>query len=118
MVDKVARGTSGEGGASGRYCVFCKEEGEPEETARDVVTIRLREGGRPRRVALCKAHADALGGPGSMYEAVRPPTKVVPAKGLARQTLHVEGKSEKGNINRTLRRAEGYSKGQRGRLGE
>ncbi len=70
------------------------------------------------RVPLCLAHAEGLGKPGSLYDVVTPPARVVPAKGLARQTRHVEGKSEKGNINRTLRRAERYSKGQRGRLGE
>jgi len=118
MVDKVARRARSEGGASERYCVLCKEEGKPGETARDVVTIRPREGGRPMRVALCLAHADGLGRPGSLYEVVAAPARVIPAKGLARQSRHVEGKSEKGNINRTLRRAERYSKGQRGRLGE
>jgi hypothetical protein len=118
MVDRVTRRVRGEGSASEGYCVLCKEEGKPSETARDVVTIRPREGGRPMRVALCLAHVEGLGRPGSLYEVVAAPARVIPAKGLARQTMHVEGKSEKGNINRTLRRAERYSKGQRGRLGE
>ena len=118
MVDKVVRRVRTGGGTSERFCVLCKEEGRPNEAAREVVTIRARDGGRPMRVALCLSHVDGLGRPGSLYEAVPPPARVIPAKGLARQTRHVEGKSEKGNINRTLRRAERYSKGQRGRLGE
>ena len=100
------------------YCVLCKEEGNPNEMARDVVTIRPRDGGKPRRAALCLAHFVGLGRPGSLYEVAAAPGRAVPAKGLARQRRHVEGKSEQGNINRTLRRAERYSKGQRGRLGE
>ena len=118
MTERVARQVRTAGGTGERYCVLCKEEGKPGETAREVVTVRPREGGRPMRLALCLAHLDGLGRPGSLYEAVPPPSRVIPAKGLARQNLHVEGKSEKGNINRTLRRAERYSKGQRGRLGE
>jgi len=118
MVDKATRQVHNEGGVGDGYCALCKEEGRPSETARDVLTIRPREGGKPMRVPLCLAHVDGLGKPGSLYELINPPRRVVPAKGLARQTLHVEGKSEKGNINRTLRRAERYSKGQRGRLGE
>jgi len=70
------------------------------------------------RVSLCLSHFEGLGKPGSLYELVAPPARVVPTKGSARQNLHVEGKSEKGDISRTLRRAERYSKGQRGRLGE
>jgi len=118
MVDKVTRRVRSEGEASDGYCALCKEEGKPSETARDVLTIRPREGGKPMRVPLCLAHVEGLGKSGSLYELVAPPARIVPAKGLARQTRHVEGKSEKGNINRTLRRAERYSKGQRGRLGE
>ena len=118
MVVNIASRSRSESGTTERYCILCKEEGKPSETARDVVTIRPREGGRPMRVALCLAHVEGLGRPGSLYEVVTAPARVIPAKGLARQTIHVEGKSEKGNINRTLRRAERYSKGQRGRLGE
>ncbi len=70
------------------------------------------------RVPLCLAHFEGLGKPGSLYELVIPPARVVPVKGSARQNLHVEGKSEKGDISRTLRVTERYSKGQRGRLGE
>jgi hypothetical protein len=118
LVDRIASRSRNESAAAERYCVFCKEEGKPGESAREVVTIRPREGGRQVRVALCLAHVQGLGRPGSLYVLVAPPARTIPAKGLARQTLHVEGKSEKGNINRTLRRAERYSKGQRGRLGE
>jgi hypothetical protein len=118
MVGKAQRRVSSEGGASDGYCVLCREEGKPNETARDVVTIKPRNGGRERRVTVCLAHLDGFGKPESLYEVVAAPVRGIPAKGLARQIRHVQGKSEKGNINRTLRRAERYSKGQRGRLGE
>ena len=118
MVEKAPRRTSGKGGARESYCVLCREEGKPNETALDVVTIRPRSGGRVLRATVCLFHLNGLGKPGSVYELVAAPPRGVPAKGLARESKHVEGKSEKGNINRTLRRAERYSKGQRGRLGE
>jgi len=118
LVDKVSKIARREGGGTESYCVLCKEEGKPNETARDVVTIRPKRGGTLRRVTVCLAHFNGLGKPESTYELVAAPGRGIPAKGLARQSKHVQGKSEKGNINRTLRRAERYSKGQRGRLGE
>lgn len=118
MAGKAARRVPSRTGEGERYCALCKEEGKPRETARDFVTIRPKEGGSPMRVPLCVAHREGLGKTSSLYELVAPPARAVPAKGQARQALHVEGKSEKGNISRTLRRAERYSKGQRGRLGE
>lgn len=118
MVDKMARRVRSQVGAVERYCTLCKEEGRPSESARDVVTIRPRGGGKAMRVPLCLAHTEGLGKPGSLYELVIAPARVVPVKGSARQNLHVEGKSEKGDISRTLRVTERYSKGQRGRLGE
>jgi hypothetical protein len=118
MVDKVPRRIQSEGSVNETYCALCREEGKPNETARDLVTIRPKSGGRLRRVAVCRSHADGLGKSESPYELVVAPARGVSAKGLARESRHVQGKSERGNINRSLRRAERYSKGQRGRLGE
>lgn len=47
-----------EGGVNERYCVLCNEEGKPNETAREMVTIRPRSGGEPGRVAVCPAHLE------------------------------------------------------------
>jgi hypothetical protein len=118
MVDKFPRPVKAERRVTETYCVLCREEGKPNETARDFVTIRPKSGGRQRRIAVCRAHFGTLGDSQSPYEVVAAPARGVSAKGLAREKKHVEGKSERGNINRTLRRAERFSKGQRGRLGE
>ena len=119
MDDKVPRRIQSEGGVSERYCVLCKEEdGKPNETAHDMVTLRPKSGGKLRRVAVCLLHVDSLGKPGFPYEVIAEPARGNRAKGSVRPGEHVLGKSEKGNINRKLRRVERYSRTQRGRLGE
>jgi hypothetical protein len=118
LVDKVQRRVQSEGRAKETYCLLCREEGKRNETARDYVTVRLKSGGAVRRIAVCRSHADGLGRSESPYEVVAAPARGVSAKGLARESKHVQGKSEQGNINRSLRRAERFSKGARGRLGE
>lgn len=117
--DKAPRRTHSEGGANQRYCVLCKEEGKPNETARDMVTIRPRSGGEPRRVALCSNHVESLGEPASPYVVVVVArARGFPTRGSARPGRHIQRKSEKGDINRTMRRVERYGRTQRGRLGE
>ena len=119
MNDKVPRRIHSEGGVGERYCVLCKEEAsKPNETARHMMTIRPRSGGKLRRIAVCLAHADSLDKVTYPYEVIAEPTRGIPTRGSVRPGKHIQRKSEKGDINRTLRRIERYSKTQRGRLGE
>jgi hypothetical protein len=118
MVNRAPRQTSSEGGAGERYCVLCEEDGKPNEIARNMVTIRPKSGGEPRRVAICLVHVDGLGKPESAYKVVAEPTKAVQPKNSARAGKQSQGKSQRGDINRTLRQTERYGKTQRGRLGE
>jgi hypothetical protein len=118
MYDKVPGRAHSESGVGQRYCVLCKEEGKPNETARHMVTIRPKSGGKPREIAVCLGHADSLGKPASPYEVIAEPARGIPSRGSVRPGKHNEEKSEKGDINRTLRRVGRYSKSQRGRLGE
>ncbi|MDA4112986.1 MAG: hypothetical protein OK474_02970 [Thaumarchaeota archaeon] len=108
-----------EGGASERFCVLCQEEdGKTNETAHDMVTIRSTAGGKSRMVAVCLAHAESLGKPGSPYEIVTAPVRGVRPRSPVRPSGQIQGKSAKGDISRTLRQTERYGKTQRGRLGE
>jgi hypothetical protein len=115
--DKAQKLIHSEGGVNGRYCVLCKEEGRPNETARDMVTIRPKSGGEQRRVAICSAHLETLGEPSSPY-AVSEPTIGPPTRGSPRAHERIQRKSQTGDISRTLRRVERYGRTQRGRLGE
>ena len=114
---KPPRPIRSEGGVNDRHCVLCKEEGKANETARDMVTIRKRSGGEPRRVAACSAHVKSLGEPTSPY-VVAEPIRGLPTRGSARPRPYVEGKKKDGDISRTIRRVERYGRTQRGRLGE
>jgi hypothetical protein len=100
-----------------RHCVLCKEEGRPNETAHDMVTIRPRSGGASRKVAVCLAHVKSLGEPTSSY-VVAEPDRVFPTRGSARPRTYVPGKKNNGDLPRTMRKAERYGGTQRGRLGE
>jgi hypothetical protein len=115
--DKAPRRIHSEGGANERYCVLCREEGKPNETARDMVTIRPKSGGEPRKVAVCSGHVESLGEPASPY-VVAEPVRVLPTRGSIRPGKHFQGKSVKGDISRGMRKIERYGKTQRGRLGE
>jgi hypothetical protein len=106
-----------EGGVNERHCVLCKEEGKLNETAHDMVTIKPRSGGEPRRVAVCLAHVNSLGEPTSSY-VVAEPVRSFPTRGSARPRAYVPGKRNSGDIPRTMRKAERYGGTQRGRLGE
>jgi hypothetical protein len=114
---KAQRRIHSEGGVNERYCVLCAEEGKPNETSRDMVTIRPRSGGEQRRIAVCSAHLETLGEPSSPY-LVASPTVSLPTRGSPRPHQNVQRKSQTGDISRTLRRVERYGKTQRGRLGE
>ncbi len=117
QLDEKPKPIHSEGGVNGRYCVLCKEEGKPNETAHDMVTIRPRPGGEPRRVAVCLAHVKSLGEPASPY-VVAEPARGFPTRGSARPRTYVPGKRKGGDIPRTMRKAERYGRTQRGRLGE
>jgi len=114
---KPQRPIHSEGGVNERHCVLCKEEGKPNETAHDMVTIRLRSGGEPRSVAVCLAHVKSLGEPSSPY-VVAEPVRGFPTRGSARPRTYVPGKKTSGDIPRAMRRVERYDRTQRGRLGE
>jgi hypothetical protein len=83
-----------------------------------MMTIRARDGGEPRRVAICLTHAESLGSAWSLYEVISEPKRGQHPKGYVRPGQQRQGKNEKGDINRSLRVLERYSKTQRGRLGE
>ena len=100
-----------------RHCVLCKEEGKLNETAHDMVTIRPRSGGEPRKVAVCIAHVKSLGEPTSPY-VVAELERSFPTMGAARPRTYVPGKRKGGDIPRTMRKSERYGRTQRGRLGE
>src|ERR1700694_1221924 len=107
MDGTLPRPIHNEGGVGERFCALCKEEeGKPDETAYDMVTIRPRTGGKPRRVAVCFVHLDSLGKPASPYEIIADPNRGIHPQGSAQQGKHMQGKSEKGNANRTRRRVE------------
>jgi len=106
-----------EGGVNERHCVLCTEEGRPNETAHDVVTIRLRSGGGTRRVAVCLAHVESLAEPTSSY-VVAELVRGFPTRGSARPRTYVPGKRDNRDLPRTMRKAERYGGTQRGRLGE
>ena len=117
MDQELPRHVQGDSPAGERYCALCKGEGHPNETARGIVAIRPREGGRLRKVAVCLNHADKVGKAESPYELIAQPARSRnPVHG--RPANRLQGKTEKGDIKRTLRRVERYSKTQRGRLGE
>jgi hypothetical protein len=119
MYEMASRRIHSEGGVTERYCVLCREEeGKPNETAHEMVTIRPKIGGKQRRVAVCLVHVASLGKAASPHEVIAEPIRGNRPKGYAQPVEHVQGKSEKGNINRTLRRVERYGRTQRGRLGE
>jgi len=115
--DKAMLRIHSEGGVNERYRVLCNEEGKPNETARDMVTIRPRSGGEPGRVAVCYAHLESLREPSSPY-VVAEPAKGQPARWSPRPRQIDERKSQTGDIGRTLPGVERYGKTQRGRLGE
>jgi hypothetical protein len=106
-----------EGGVNERHCVLCREEGKPNETAREMVTISPRSGGEARRIAICSTHLKSLGEAGSPH-VVTGPGRVFPTRGSARPMAYVPGKKKNGDISRTIRKAERYGRTQRGRLGE
>jgi hypothetical protein len=108
-----------EGGVKDRFCVLCQEEdSKTNETAHDMVTIRSSAGGKSRRVAVCLAHIESLGKPGSQYELVAETVATVRPRSPVRPSRQIQGKSAEGDISRTLRQTERYGKTQRGRLGE
>jgi hypothetical protein len=100
-----------------RHCVLCKEEGKLNETAHEMVTIRPRSGGEPRKVAVCLSHVKSLGEPSSPY-VVAELARSFPTRGSARPRTYVPGKRKGGDIARTMRKAERYGGTQRGKLGE
>jgi hypothetical protein len=106
-----------EGGVNERHCVLCKEEGRPNETAHEMVTIRPRSGGEARKIAVCLSHVRSLGEPSSPY-VVAELARGFPARGSARPRTYVPGKRKGGDIVRTMRKAERYGGTQRGKLGE
>jgi hypothetical protein len=106
-----------EGGVNERHCVLCKEEGKLNETAHEMVTIRPRSGGEPRKVAVCLSHVKSLGEPSSPY-VVAELARSFPTRGSARPRTYVPGKRKGGDIARTMRKAERYGGTQRGKLGE
>jgi hypothetical protein len=106
-------------GPGERHCALCEEEdGRPDEPADFMVTITPINAGEERRVALCAKHVESLGKKGSPYRAVEEPAKSRRARIFTRPAEHPKGKSEKGDIKRTSRGVERYSKTERGRLGE
>jgi hypothetical protein len=115
--DKPTKPIHSEGGVNERHCVLCKEDGKLNETAHDMVTIRPRIGGEPRKVAVCLTHIKSLGEPTSPY-VVAEPTRGFPTPGSARPRAYVPGKRKSGDLPRTMRKAERYGGTQRGRLGE
>jgi hypothetical protein len=115
--EKPPKPIHSEGGVNERHCVLCREEGKPNETAHDMVTIRPRSGGEPRTVAVCLAHIKSLGESASPY-VVAEPVRAFPTRGSARPRTYVPGKRKNGDIPRTIRKAERYGGTQRGRLGE
>jgi|HubBroStandDraft_6_1064221.scaffolds.fasta_scaffold383607_3 hypothetical protein len=106
-----------EGGVNERHCVLCKEQGKLNETAHEMVTIRPRSGGEPRKVAVCLSHLKSLAEPASPY-VVAELARSFPTRGSARPRTYVPGKRKSGDIARTIRKAERYGGTQRGRLGE
>jgi hypothetical protein len=106
-----------EGGVNERHCVLCKEEGKLNETAHEMVTIRPRSGGEPRKVAVCLSHVESLSEPASPY-VVAELARTFPTRGSARPRTYVPGKRKSGDIARNMRRAERYGGTQRGKLGE
>lgn len=101
-----------------RHCVLCREEGKPSETARDMVTIRPRSGGEPRRVAVCSAHIKSLGDAATSPYVVDDQARGFPNRGSARPRVYVPGERKGGDVARTMRKAERYGRTQRGRLGQ
>jgi hypothetical protein len=117
QLDERPHTVHSEGGVNDRHCVLCKEEGRPNETARDMVTIRPRSGGEPRRVAICTSHLEGLGEASSPW-VVAELARTFPTRGSARPRTYVPGKMKNGDIPRTMRKSERYGGTQRGRLGE
>jgi hypothetical protein len=117
QLDERPQPVHSEGGVNDRHCVLCKEEGRPNVTARDMVTIKPRSGGEPRRVAVCSSHVKSLGEPTSPY-VVAELARAFPTRGSARPRTYVPGKRKSGDLPRTMRKAERYGGTQRGRLGE
>lgn len=117
QLDEKPKPIHSDGGVNERRCVLCTEEGKPNETAHEMVMIRPRSGGAPRRVALCIAHVKSLGEPESPY-VVAEPDRGFPTRGSARPRTYVPGKRNNSDLPRTMRKAERYGGTQRGRLGE
>lgn len=115
--EKPTKPIHSEGGVNERHCVLCKEEGKPNETSHDMVTIRDREGGEARTVAVCLAHVKSLGEPSSPY-VVAEPVRRFPTRGSDRPRAYVPGKRKSGDIPRNMRQSERYGRTQRGKLGE
>ena len=118
QLDEKPHPVRSEGGATERHCVLCKEEGRENETARDMVTIRLRSGGEARKVAVCSAHLKSLGEATSSSYVVDDQPRGFPNRGSARPRSYVPGQRKDGDIGRTMRKAERYGRTQRGRLGQ
>jgi hypothetical protein len=119
MVHRIPPRANSFSGAGERYCVICKEEGgNPTESARHVVTIKLRTGGNPRKVALCAMHFRGIGDPRSSYVLVPELTGAPRPRASAPTDTQKRGSRRKGEVNNSLRQLGRYSKTQRGRLGE
>ncbi len=116
-LDEKPHPVRSEGGVNERHCVLCKEQGRPNETARDMVTITPRSGGEPRKVAVCASHLKSLGESTSPY-VVDATARGFPSRGSARPRTYVPGKRKSGDMVRTIRKAERYGRTERGRLGE
>jgi len=118
MKNQTKQATS-ESRTSESFCALCEEEdGKNGEPAGYMVTITPANGGGERRVALCVAHVESLKKPGSPYRMVAAPTKTRGVRGATRHVEHNKGRGEKGDIKRTSRGVERYSKSERGRLGD
>ncbi|HVC27483.1 MAG TPA: hypothetical protein VND40_04925 [Nitrososphaerales archaeon] len=115
--EKATKPIHSEGGVNGRHCVLCKEQGMLNVTAHEMVTIKPRSGGEPRKVAVCSSHVKSLGEPSSPY-LVDELARSFPTRGSARPRAYVPGKRKGGDIPRTMRKTERYGRTQRGRLGE
>jgi hypothetical protein len=117
QLDERPHPVHSEGGVNERHCVLCKEEGNPGETARDMVTIKPRSGGASRKIAVCSTHLKSLGEADSPY-VVAELARTFPTRGSARPRTYVPGKRKSGDQPRTMRQNERYGGTQRGRLGE
>jgi hypothetical protein len=117
QLDEKPQPIRSEGGVNERYCALCREQGKPNETAREMITIRPRSGGDPRRVAVCSSHVKGLDETTSPY-VVDAPARAFPKSGSDRPRSHVPGRRKSGDMVRTTRKSDRYGRTERGRFGE